>query len=114
MSQMKTIKAVLQEKYDNSPFDFGNEYEHGSLDRVIASLVAIRESLPVEYRDSACCELSADAYYDSPTMRIEVSYQRPETPGEEQQRKLDERERAKRDDTQARAEYEKLKARFEK
>jgi hypothetical protein len=48
-----TVTVVSQAQYDSGPFDFGASYKDGTLDEVIKSLLAIREMVPAEYRDSA-------------------------------------------------------------
>jgi len=108
-----TETVVSQERYDDGPFYFGASYEDGSLDRIIASLIAIRETIPAEYRDSARCEIDSESGYEgSHYASIEVSYSRPETAEETL-----ERERHKMAETVAaeqkqRAAYEALKAKF--
>lgn len=81
--KMTTVKVVRQEQYDSGPFNFGAEFEDGTLKAVIDSLLAIRESIPAEHRDSARCGIEAEGSYEgSCHATISVSYERPET-GEE-------------------------------
>lgn len=83
--QIKSARATKleivadQEQHESGPFNFGDDLA-GSLHRVIESLVAIRESVPEEYRAEAFCEFRSRSDYDGggiPT--IQVSYRRPET-----------------------------------
>lgn len=99
--------VVCQERYDRGPFDFGDG-NPGSLDRVIASLVAIRESIPKRYRDAAFCEFGSRGGYDGDhSPEIEVHYNRPETDDEVVERLS---AAAHAHSTQERAEREQLAA----
>jgi len=77
-----TKTVVEQSKYDGGEFDFGASYDAGSLDRVIASLLKIRESIPSEYRANAFCEIGSYMSHDNSYATIEIGYSRPETDAE--------------------------------
>lgn len=69
------VCVVDHEQYNKGEFCFD-----GTLDEVAASLTAIRESIPAEFRDAAtCCVDSNGGYEGSHYAHIEVSYWRPET-----------------------------------
>jgi hypothetical protein len=90
---MVPIPVCVQEQYDEGLFDFGNTFEDGTLDRVIRSLEAIRESIPEEYRAAATCGIMSESGYEgSHYARIEVSYDRPETDEEMQRREKRDRD----------------------
>ena len=77
------VTVVSQEQYDEGPFDFGASYTNGTLDRVIQSLLDIRESIPAEFRADARCGVGSVAgYEDTHYAQIEVCYQRPATADE--------------------------------
>jgi len=102
----KQIYAAYHEQYERGPFVFD-----GLLDEVIASLAAIRELIPPEYRERAKCSISSvGSYEDSHYAQIAVTYWRPETPDETAER--EERTRREAADRMANAqrEYERLKA----
>ena len=110
----RTVRVVLQEQYDGGPFDFGESYEDGSLNRVIDSLLAIRESIPAEHRASARCQIdSVGSYEGSHYARIEVNYARPETDEEWAERRTRDISEAQAERQREMAEYERLKAKFE-
>lgn len=74
------VSVVNQEQYDGGTFDFGNSYEDGTLDRVLASLNSIRDQIPEEFRSTARCEIeSRSGYEGSHYASIAVSYTRPAT-----------------------------------
>lgn len=111
------VTVVQQERYDAGPFDFGAIYEDGTLDNVIHSLMAIRDSIPEEYRADARCEIGSESgsesgYECSHYASIEVRYYRPELPEETSRRLATEREMAEAEIAKARAQYEMLKAKF--
>jgi hypothetical protein len=108
-----TVYVVDQEQYESGPFAFGESYEDGSLKRVIESLIAIRESIPAEFRERARCEISSTGGYEgSHYATIEVSYERPETPEETANREENAGRARALADAKQRAEYDKLKAKF--
>lgn len=98
---------------DNKWFDFGSKYEDGSLNKVIDSLLTIRESIPDEYRATARCEISNDSEFDMTYATIHVSYDRPETPEETAARKAKDKQEANERERIERSMFERLKARFE-
>ena len=107
------VTVADHERYDSGPFDFGDGTA-GSLDRVIASLVTIRESIPAEYRDAAFCEFRSQSGYDgdhSPS--IEIDYRRPETDEEVIARVSLGRYRATLKELEERAALASLKAKYE-
>ena len=110
----KTRVVVLsQERYDAGAFNFGASYDDGTLDAVIASLAAIRDSIPEEYRAAARCGIdSTSGYEDSHYATIEVSYDRPAT--DEEIAAVVAREQASAAAVQAKelADFERLKAKF--
>lgn len=72
MMGTKYVTVVEQEQYAAGPFCFD-----GPLDAVIDSLIAIRNSIPEEYRASAMCSIaSVSDYEDSHHASIEVTYTR--------------------------------------
>lgn len=80
--QQCTVRVLKQERYDGGDFCFD-----GNLDDVLASLQAIRASIPEEYRASATCEIGSESGYEgSHYASIEVNYSRPETDDEVRQR----------------------------
>jgi len=109
---MTTVVVVDQQEDDSGPFEFGASYRDGSLNEVIDSLLAIRESVPPEYRERARCEISAGLFYDSPFAQIRVSFERPELPDETAEREANERELARKQEESDRARYEELKRKF--
>lgn len=87
----KTVTVVNQGEHDGGSFDFGEEYTNGSLAKVLASLTAIRASIPAAYRAKARCGIDSEGGYEgSHHARIEVSYERPETDDEVVARLTDE------------------------
>ena len=107
------VTIVDQERYDGGPFEFGSSYESGSLNRVIDSLLAIKEQIPAEYRDIARCEISSSGGYEgSHFASIEVNYERPETPDETVDRERQEQATILDAERKQRATYEALKAKF--
>jgi hypothetical protein len=74
------VCVVDQEKFDVGPFNFGAAYDRGTLDAVISSLQAIRDSIPEQYRESASCEVGSESGYEGEhCAHIRISYDRPET-----------------------------------
>lgn len=74
------VTVAAQEQYDEGPFNFGATHEDGSLDAVIASLEAIRESIPEPYRAGARCGIDSESGYEgSHYASIKITYRRPET-----------------------------------
>lgn len=73
----ETIEVLRQGDYESGLFDFGDQFEPGSLNLVIASLLAVRDRIPSECRDSATCEISAQRRYSDPYVEIVVSYTKP-------------------------------------
>lgn len=71
--------VIDQGQFDGGPVCFGGLYDDGSLDDVIGSFVAIRESIPEHYRETARCEIYSDIFYDSNHARVRINYMRPET-----------------------------------
>lgn len=107
---MTTVTVLRQRSYDDKgAFYFGGSSD-GSLNRVIDSLIAIRDSIPAEFRDVARCEFESE--YESTSAEIEISYQRPATEAEINERA--ERRRREFDAAAARelALYAALKARY--
>lgn len=114
MSERKgiTVKVLYQDQYGSGPFDFGSEYTDGSLDRVIASLQRIRDSIPEEYRKIARCEIEAISRYESAYASIAVNYPRLETDEELTARLAAADARAAEIRTRELAELERLKAKY--
>lgn len=112
MTKRSTIQITVlrQDQYEAGPFDFGADYEPGSLDRVIKSLLAIRKSIPEEFRETAGCEIRSVERSGDCWPTISVVYLRPVTDAE--QAECDARETAWRLERRAekRALLEKLKA----
>jgi hypothetical protein len=107
---------VEQEQYEGGPFIFD-----GSLDDVIASLIAIRDAIPPEFRENASCLIDASGgCYESNLAAIEVKGWRWETDDEEREREARESayraEEAKitaaRQEAFDRAEFARLSAKF--
>lgn len=87
---IRQVTHVLQERYSDGSFNFGAIYEDGSLNAVIDSLIAIRESIPEPYRENARCEIDSESGYEgSHHATIEVRYSRPETPAETAEREAE-------------------------
>lgn len=107
------IDLFSQEQYESGPFEFGSDYTDGTLNKMIASLEAIRADIPEEYRETARCGIEGTTSYDSAYAQITVNYERPATEDEiEHARKLE----AARQDMQRNADYQaflKLKSKFE-
>lgn len=84
------VYVVDQEKHDRrGPFEFGAGYADGSLNAVIDSLIAIRGSIPVEYRERARCDIGSTSGYDGEHYaHIKVLYFRPETADETAEREV--------------------------
>lgn len=107
------VTVVDQEEYDDGPFEFGKSWKDGSLDKVIASLQKIRESIPQEYRESARCMIdSANGYEGEHYAHIEVNYERLETLEEARKRKVDEARQEAEQEARELAEYRQLKAKY--
>jgi hypothetical protein len=111
----EVVETVLdQQLYDTGPFIFGSANTYGTLDKMIASLTAIRESIPRQYRDSAMAEISSVlSYGDSNYPRIEIKYVRPETNEEKQVREAKVQAELVALSQKRRLEYERLKREFE-
>jgi hypothetical protein len=74
MTDDRGMGFVLNEDLRACAMHF-RQYKDGTLDEVIKSLLAIREMVPAEYRDSARCGIdSVGSYEDSHYATIEVSY----------------------------------------
>lgn len=108
-----TVTVASQERYDEGPFSFGASYTDGSLSEVIDSLIAIRDSIPAEYRSAARCEIDSESGYEgSHYASIEVTYERPETDEEVTRRLHQESVKAKIDRAAEYAAYERLAKKF--
>ena len=111
---LTSITLVSQERSDNGPFDFGENYGKGSLERVINSLLLIRDSIPEEYRADAYCAIdSASGYEGDHWPSIEIGYKRPATDDEIRCAKAAIEQRKQEELVNARQKYEALKRRFE-
>ena len=113
-----SIRVTLadHDEHDSGPFDFGDSYKDGTLNRVIESLLALRAQVPKEYRETARCGFGMRSQYDSSYVTIEVSYSRPETDAEWAARRanVEHRRQVYADQLAAleRAEFDRLKAKF--
>ena len=85
----------------------------GNLGDAIAWLQNFLEKVPAEYRDSAWIEISSYDDYGSSIVDIEISYKRPPTEADKQQRLNEERERFEEVDARERLAYERLKKKYE-
>lgn len=102
-----------QEQYDSGPFDFGADYENGTLSRVLNSLIKIRDSIPKEYRDVASCGIdSVGGHEGEHYAHIQVGYMRPATEKEIAAALAEEKAKKKATEAQERAFYDKLKQRY--
>ena len=102
---MKNVKGTRQ--------TFSAYYLEGKIIDVIEKLKSALEDVPEEYRDSASLEADADIEYSSPYCYFEVTYRRPETEKEKEERELQEHDRLALQTNRERAQYEKLKKKFE-
>lgn len=107
-----TVTVCDHGQYDGGPFEFGESYTDGSLNRVVESLLKIREMVPAEYRDKARCEISAYTSYDSSSASIQVQYERPATQEEADAEMAREQAHAKHAADKERAEFERLSKKF--
>lgn len=105
--EIVSIKVVAQERHEAGPFVFD-----GRLDEVIASLVAIRESIPEPYRGEATCEITSVTDFDYHVARIDIEYPRPETDAEIAAREAKNAQAEAARVAEQRRQYEALKAKF--
>lgn len=106
-----TVTVANHQLYDDGPFYFGETFTDGSLNKVIASLEAIRDSIPPEYRDAARCGIDSESGYEgSHYANIEVTYSRPETDEEWEARKADVHRRLANQTAAKREQLARLKA----
>lgn len=109
-----TVTVVSQEQYDHGLFNFGCDYEDGSLQEVIDSLLGIAARIPEEFRSAARCKIdSVLGYEDSTYASIEVTFRRPETDEEWGARIAKAERKELQEEAKARRDYELLKQRFE-
>jgi hypothetical protein len=109
--EMTIVTVLHQRSYDDDgAFDFGSDSQDGSLDKVIESLIAVRDSVPPEYRASARCGFESD--YESSSVEISVSYQRPATNDEIEARRSQADFAAKAREWDERSTYARLKAKY--
>lgn len=109
------IKVVVadQEQYGAGPMTWGGEHQEGSLDAVVGALIAIRESIPEEYRASASCEIdSVSGYEDSHYAHIWVGYTRPATSEEIAESEALAAQRNRMREQEERATLARLKAKY--
>ena len=110
----REVTVLHQESCDDGPFNFGGDFKEGTLNRVLKSLIAIRESIPAEFRATASCEISSESgYEDSHYPAITVRYMRPETLQEAAECEARDKQRRDEETAKARIYYEELKKRFE-
>jgi len=84
MNDKIRITVLHQEQYDGGPFPFSYD---AKLDAVIKCLKYIRSGIPSAYRDSATCEIdSVGGYEGSHYASMTISYLRPMTNTEKNQR----------------------------
>lgn len=118
MKQKIYKKFVDQSRYDSGQFVF-----RGSINEVINSLIAIRDSIPSEFHENTTAEISSEPDYDGHYANIEISGWRFETDEEEKSREdLEKEERKKKRAAQAavrknkeekeRAEFARLSAKY--
>lgn len=110
------VETVLDdEKYFSTKFFFGNDYEDGTFNRVLRSLLDIYKSIPKEYRANARCGISSmNSYEDSHRATIRVEYTRPATDAEIQAAKDYDEMMARHTEEQERAKLAELQAKYGK
>lgn len=107
------ISVLDEEQYDGGTFNFGASYTDGTLQTVLDSLIAIRDSIPKQYRSKARCNIdSSSGYEGSHYAHIEVSYDRPETDDEVVTRLQDEATETMIRERNERAQLEQLKSKY--
>ncbi len=92
------------------------QYEGGwipeNLTDAVAWLQGYLEQVPEEYRDKATIEITSQSDYDYHKPCIEISYHRPPTDQEKQDRLEDERQHSEAREARDRQEYYRLRAKF--
>jgi len=112
MTKRQEITVTLYE-HDIYGSVISGEYGDDSLRDFIEFFQQLLDKVPPEYRDTAAVSIDSCMEYDSAYCAIEVYYKRPETDEEMETRVSSlERDTAKAV-ARARAEYERLKKRFE-
>lgn len=110
-----TVQVVSQEKYGKGPFCFGSSWKEGTLDKVIQSLTDIRDSIPPKHRAKTFCEItSVSSYGDGHYPKIEISYERPETFAERDERIEKEKANSEAEEKRDKELLAKLKRKYEK
>lgn len=103
--EMVDVKHIVYDDYDyDSPFP-------KNLLEAVAWLKAHVDTIPVEFQKDAKLEVESES--DSSSVRVCISYRRPETASEEDARIQREAVSRSRQEEMERNIYEKLKARFE-
>lgn len=105
--QRKTISAVWQGNLNWGPVPMD-----GPLDDLIRSLLAVRRSIPSEWRSTAICRIDAENDYGSPYPTVEITYSRPETDEEEAARCAEHNKRLNAAMNQEIATYLRLKEKY--
>lgn len=82
-----------------------------SLPALILRLTELLEKVPAEYQSEVFCEISTE--YESSTVDIDIYYMREETAKERKKREEESKAYIAHNEARLRAEYEKLKAKFE-
>lgn len=107
---MTTVTVLSEASYDDDRvFNFSDRAD-GSLDRLIDRLIAIRGTIPAEFRDVARCDIDSD--YESTSVDIAISYHRPATDAEIAEHAKRDRQYREADDARQRLLYAQLKARY--
>ena len=100
-----TVTLFAQEKHDG-------EWTPENLVDAIAWLQGFLEQVPVEYREAATIEITSERDYDWHKPYIEISYQRPPTDADKQERLAKEKQRRDKQVAERRQHYEHLKTEF--
>ena len=85
----------------------------GTRKEAIETIESMFQEVPEAYREEAELEIQSGISYDMEYCDLYVSYKRPETEEETQTRKDSDKKRNERAEAAQRAEYERLKTKFE-
>ena len=81
------------------------------LPKLIQRLSKILKTVPTEFHDEVMCEISTD--YEHSTVDIDIYYMREETAKEQKKREKESKAYIAQNEARQRADYERLKAKFE-